>query len=657
MVKKTVSVEQLINKVEISVQAREAKFEGEVQKPTGPFFTFLIGAGFSLTAGLSSVNHLVQALEYYRANRGRTWREVFESTLEESLNEKGRSYSDLADYYFKIMGEVLPLPQARHDFITAAIQWASSRQVQMNLEGLLLATILMAGTGGNVPMHPRHRKRHWLSRAFARHVFTTNFDEVLPNTFYYGNQPVEILDKAGRSINAAAEYPTVVYLHGRHLHYDIRNTHHELHSKQNVPDQYDLFQNFRSLLRTTGLIVIGYSGAKDQVSEIILDALDDPESLPYGLWWSTYPDESAIHEKMQTAIMENERAFYLDPGKDAEQILRLLCRGIGIDENPAISKWTERLRVVSQEVERFLTRASYDFRQFHLGATQALLFSSDEMIRKALADWDMIRDHVLDHADKTFVADLLTLVAKLMVASGDESGAEKTYNDALSLLEKIAIPDKMASALTGYGELHYILGDHGNAGSIFKRARKWYEEADRKLGAAVARTWLGEVFVAKGVFDRAKKEYALSLKVCREQGYSLGIGRNLAGQAELELLKGRYEQAIRLFTEALDLHRKDGNEIFIIRDLRGLGRVWLSMGDLPKAEQNLKEALELARTSDLKRETAHTLTTLAEALLASGNRKVAQEYISKALELFGRFFDVPGSREAERVGNIINEKA
>ena len=192
-------------------------------------FTFLVGAGFSATAGLSSVTHLIASLEKYKQDRTAPLAKVFDDTVEISLSDRNMSAPALTEYYFNLMADVLPLPQARHDFITAAIQWASARRVQMNVEGILMASLLMGGTGANISLAPHKKDRHWMASAFARHVFTTNFDEVMPNTFYFGNQPVEIVDSANsRRVTSAAEYPTVVYLHGRHLHYDIRNTKHEL---------------------------------------------------------------------------------------------------------------------------------------------------------------------------------------------------------------------------------------------------------------------------------------------------------------------------------------------------------------------------------------------------------------------------------------------
>ncbi len=638
---KNVSVAELVKKVEVSVQVRQAKLGKDAPKPAGPLFSFLIGAGFSLTAGLSSVNHLVRALELFKSNKDLSWQEIFDLTLEASFNEEGRTGSELTDHYFHVMGDVLPLPQARHDFITAAIQWASSRRVQMNMEGILLATILMAGTGRKVPLNPRKKKRHWLPHAFARHVFTTNFDEVLPNTFYYGNQAVEILDSGSRSINAAAEYPTVVYLHGRHLHYDIRNTKHELHSRRGVEQgQHDLFTNFRSLLKTTGLIVIGYSGAKDLVTQIILEALEDPESLPYGLWWAAYPDDSAIHKDVRKAINGHERAFFLDPGKDAEQVLRTLSMNIGIDGNSAVSEWRERLRVVSQEVERFLERATFDFRKFQLDATQALFLSSKSMAQTTLREWELMRDHILDHADKLLVADLLSLAARLMVMVGKADAAEVTYLEALELLEKLGDSEKRAGVLMGYGELKLLMMNYKQAGEAFQRSLKLYEQLGRKLGTAELRTKMGELYLACNEPKKAESEYQQGLKVCESVGYALGTGRNLAGLAEVQFHRKELGGAVEKLNEALALHRNDGSEVHIIRDLRSLAYVHIELRDFELAEESIREAIDIARSNALEREIARSLVAKATLLLEQDQLEEAGNCVTESLKLLDNDLDV-----------------
>jgi tetratricopeptide (TPR) repeat protein len=642
MAGKVMSVDEMLHTVDISVQARQARFEGEAPKPSGPLFTFLIGAGFSMTAGLSSVNHLVVSLEHFKKDRNRSWHEVFDQALEDSLNEKGLSGVELTDYYFQLMGEVLPLPQSRHDFITAAIQWAAARRVPMNIEGILLANLLMAGTGRPVSLHPRREGRHWLSRAFARHVFTTNFDEVVPNTFYLGNQPVEIIDAPGvRAINAAAEYPTVVYLHGRHLHFDLRNTPVELHAESKGPQSFreDLFHEFRSLLRSTGLIVIGYAGARDRVCKAIVDALKDSESLPYGLWWNGYRDVSAIHPEMRQAIEENDRAFYLAPGHDAEQIMRGVARGVGLDEIRAIEKWTTRLQVINTEVNRFLKRAQYDFRQFQLDATQALMLNLEDDLTRLANLWRDMSDHVMDHSDKKYVAELFLLAARLMMALGRKADVGSNLAVSLELFEKIGLDEKLGQVRQTLGELQQLSGQMSDSRESFVAAAEAFERADMKLGQAQALVALAEVLVEMGEHESARVALEKALHAFQGKQYPLGEGQALLGLAQLAQAEGHSQKATELALQALELHRQDGSEVHIVRDLRALAQFELRELNPQVALSRINEALDLARGADLPRELARSLLTRAEIALAEKKDSDASEALDQSRKILERLFD------------------
>ena len=79
---KVYSVQQMINTIVKSVEVRQAKFDHETKKPTGPMFTFLVGAGFSVTAGLPSVNHLVVSLEQFKKSKGKSWHQIFDESIE-----------------------------------------------------------------------------------------------------------------------------------------------------------------------------------------------------------------------------------------------------------------------------------------------------------------------------------------------------------------------------------------------------------------------------------------------------------------------------------------------------------------------------------------------------------------------------------------------
>ncbi|MCK5872873.1 MAG: SIR2 family protein [Methylococcales bacterium] len=646
---KSVTVEHMIKILEDSISARQAKYGKDAAPPNGPLITFLVGAGFSVTAGLSSVNHLVVALELFRKDRSKSWFDVFDSTLEVSLNESGITGPELTDYYFNLMGEVLPLPQSRHDFITAAIQWASERRVQMNIEGILLANLMIAGTGGNSSFHPRRKKRHWMAKAFTRHVFTTNFDEVLPNTFYFGNQPVEIIDTPGRHIHSASEYPTVVYLHGRHLHYDLRNTRTELHSKKSSSnsDQEDLFTSFRKLLRHTGLVVIGYAGAKDKVTQTIIEALEDGNSLPYGLWWSAYRDENAIDPDVRKAISQHERAFVLDPGKDAEQIMRSISQGTGLDEVKAIERWTNRLVTVNSAVNKFLVRASYDFRRFNMNAVEALLFGDEESMTTVAEEWNIVKDHVLDHTDKYFVADILENVAKILVAVGDRKESEEVFEELYNLIENMGNNDKLAKFSLSYGKFRILTGNVKKAADNFKTALKYFKQQESHLGEAQALIALSNIDLLRNNITAASKKINEAENICKKANYTLGIGDTLALQGVIASFQDKYDEALKLVESAIETHKEDGSETEILKDLRSLGYINLSKGEYSKAKEFFEESLKKSEMLNQKREIAHAHKALSEIHFSLGDQKNTEKHLDLSKKGFKDHFDARGTIQLE----------
>jgi len=278
--------------------------------PAGPLYTFLIGAGFSASAGVPGTAHLVATLEEFDRKGAGDWAKLLDETAGRTV---AGSVEQIGERYFALMDKVLQGPVARQAFITAAVQWAARKQVQISMESVLLASILLAGAPATEDLSTNPGERAWLRGAFAKRAYTTNFDEVIPTTFYLGNQPVDVLD--GPSQRPMSEsFPSLVYLHGRHLHYDLRNTREEV-SRAGAPNPEipDPFAHFREALRHTGLIVIGYAGAEDRVMRCIETALSDPSSLLLGLWWCAFPGAEALHQRARALVGPRTARATLSP--------------------------------------------------------------------------------------------------------------------------------------------------------------------------------------------------------------------------------------------------------------------------------------------------------------------------------------------------------
>ncbi|MDB4539246.1 tetratricopeptide repeat protein [Saprospiraceae bacterium] len=638
---KLTTVDVLLKVIEQTIQVRNARYDDDVDMPKGPLFSILIGSGFSVTAGLSTVGHFILSLEQFKKDRNQNWNDVFDLTKPLSISDRKLTAPQLTDYYFSLIEDVLPLPQARHDFITAAIQWASSRKVQINIESILLAAVLISSTGGSIPLDKRKAKRHWMAKAFSRHVFTTNFDEVMPTTFYLGNSPVDILDNdKNSSISVAAEYPTVVYLHGRHLHYKIRNTKFELHRTRDKHLEPDLFQGFRNVLRSTGLIVIGYAGAEDKVTQIINEAVADPESLPYGLWWSVYQNvEKSVHPNVKEMVSHNNRCYFLEKGKDAEQLMRLLVRGVGINDGEVIGIWKNRLGIIGNEVNRFIERATFDFHKFNVGLIQSLIFMDDQMMAKAVSEWKELSEHLYEHEDQNHIVDILQRVGQLLIEMGEIEEGKKVYLKLFELLKSRNETEKLANSYLDYGTLLIFNGEYIKSKETIDLANKLFKSTKSKIGLIRALTLLAEVDWINNDLDKSKKSLKLVAKYSKELNYKLGLANYHNGIAKVLYTESNYTEAIDNFNEALKLHEVDGNERLILNDLRGLSKCLIKLRKENEADKVISKAYTLSKDLNNMRELSHSLLILGKHLKAFSNSEEAVNRLNEALRIFKIYKD------------------
>jgi tetratricopeptide (TPR) repeat protein len=329
-------------------------------------YTLLVGAGVSLGAGMPSTAMLVDAM---KARRNALADGATVPEWSALLNDAATGTSDgstppgaTAEYQM-LFGddELFPSPSHRQVFISEAILWAAGRQAPLSHASLLIASILLAGSGRSHPTPtPTDTATEDLSPWLAHTVYTTNFDEVLPQTFRYCGEPVIVVDHPGAHgrLHGDTRYPRIAYLHGCHLHYSLRNTAAELArpdtDRSGGIDLAGLFLRFRDVLRSTGLIVLGYSGWNDRAVRAIRDALADEESLPYGLYWGArFGDRSLSDTALQLLREHSDRACMLDEGKDAVDTLQTLCDGVGVPHRPDMARWASRLSVVTSQFASF----------------------------------------------------------------------------------------------------------------------------------------------------------------------------------------------------------------------------------------------------------------------------------------------------------------
>ncbi len=649
--RKEATIPDLMQSVRRTVHARMAR-PGQDQRLEGPLFTFLIGAGFSLSAGVPSTGHLTSALELFRhwidkLDRGEVlddnadpperldWEHIFEVT-------RSRPPGPASSYY-ELMDQVLPLPPARHDFITAAIQWAANSHLQMTEESILLAAILIAGSRGfSGSIRPTQESP--LATSFARHVFTTNFDELMPLTFYIGNRPADIVDSVSyRMIDDTPEFPTVVYLHGRHLHYDLKNTPEELKYRYLGEEghQADLFAQFRRVLRRTGLIVIGYSGAEDRVMEVIEDALNDPHSLPYGLWWSGYSSRESLSRRAQQLIDNSPRAAYILPAAGeklpALRVMEQICEGVGLDSLEARIDWVDRAQRISRATEPLLTQALESIRAFLREARQTYFHNySVSALEEAMRVWDRrMRGFVekVQDIQPQLAAEVLNIVSLILRHIRRLDDALDAANLTLAIASKYGLDAEAADAHWHLSQLALREGQDEKAEQHMQLALEHATRADYAIPAGNAHFGLGDLALKAGRALDALQHYQAALERHEHIGDTLGVANGYEAEGDVYLQLRRLPEAQASYERALELHREAKSSLGEANDLQGLSAVALLLGQTELGVNLYHQVEEIMTRIAAPDDQADVHLNHAAYQLLAGNREPAIAALQKAREI------------------------
>jgi len=233
---------------------------------------WFVGAGASFSSGIATAYDLVWRFKqslYVSARRvppefvsdlgSSTTREELQGFIDTSgdLPEQGSP-----DEYAALFEKVYPDPADRRRFIAECIANASPA-----LGPLALAALLKEG--------------------MSRMVWTTNFDGVVEDAFaklYQRTSDLTVVSIDSASVAPTAivqeQWPILVKLHGDFRSVKLKNTSDELREQ----DQ-ELRKSLLGKLRSSGLIVAGYSGRDESIMNVLEEAVSTKGSFPSGLFW------------------------------------------------------------------------------------------------------------------------------------------------------------------------------------------------------------------------------------------------------------------------------------------------------------------------------------------------------------------------------------
>lgn len=114
-------------------------------------------------------------------------------------------------------------------------------------------------------------------------LFTTNFDDLINEAFfYYGKQrPIVCAhDSSINSVTVTSKRPKIIKLHGDYLFDDIKSTDRETESLgQNMKEKFIEFA------KDFGMIVVGYAGGDRSIIDVLSLLLKNDDYFKNGLYW------------------------------------------------------------------------------------------------------------------------------------------------------------------------------------------------------------------------------------------------------------------------------------------------------------------------------------------------------------------------------------
>ena len=457
----------------------------------------LVGAGFSRSAGIPLASEIAGILARYK-NLRRTdpatplsystiirdfFEEGFSPDAEMEMLKKDPDYAEL-DYvaaYKSLFADAEIFPDnsvSRANFIADMISASQERYHGYNFESIYLAYLC--------------NQARVLGRPRINTILTTNFDDVIPNSFSELSAPCRLLDQWHliEKEDSITEYPRVVYLHGRYLHYDLANTEEE------IKQRGSLIANFlRALPQASKLIVIGYSGWEDEVMTGIKAILADREHrrLAAGIHWCHYGKLETASTKL-VELAESFNGLTITPDISALDALRLLLKASSCSENSVL----QHIRNSSDRKRRDFERRLIRINEKDLGheTRPGLLSPALEEVEPPSAE-QAIREgrEAMHHLSSLTIAFSMidsALRNRADLKPQEEAGLYRTraalrqryrinmegaltdYQSAL----KLDSTEEVAIAL-GMADVYAALGKYGGANHFLGVARKLIKTGDR----------------------------------------------------------------------------------------------------------------------------------------------------------------------------------
>lgn len=243
-----------------------------------PNYTLLLGAGCSISSGIYTGIDLITKWK----------KEIYESENKEGESEEDFwanqvQWYDYRNPYSSLFQKKYDLPRQRRIFV--------ENQVAGKAPSIGYAYLVKL-----------------IERNYFNTVFTTNFDDLINESFYRYSTTRPIVcahDSSISSITITSRRPKIIKLHGDYLFDDIKSTLRETESLND-----NMKGKFIEFAKDHGLIVMGYAGNDRSIMDILSMLLQKEDYFKHGIYWCIREGEQYISEELRQLLWK-DRVYYI----------------------------------------------------------------------------------------------------------------------------------------------------------------------------------------------------------------------------------------------------------------------------------------------------------------------------------------------------------
>ena len=262
------------------------------------------------------------------------------------------------------------------------------------------------------------------------------------------------------------------------------------------------------------------------------------------------------------------------------------------------------------------------------------------------------------HPDDSGKVNLLHLLSKTYIESGDVDNVKKYNGEALMLSKKLNYKSGEADALVILCQVNVIYtADFEQGKSHLVEAIKKYEESGANYKRIETHGMLGLLYLQQYQYTKARQQFQFQFDISSEIDYKKGIAQanhNIGAwynwQSNFpEALKYQY-MALRVFEELND--KRGMAEVY-----QDIGYININQDNFSEALKNFEQSFKINKELGDKYGIGFSLKNIGDIYFKLGNYEQALKYEFEALEIISKFPDISAIGWVyTSIGNIYEKK-